>query len=457
MLQVAIRSGAAIVLALALANHAFARGDVPDPQDRARLARYEWPGPLDDGLRRAGAVLRSARIAGRDPEALARRLAEPGPAAIEPLLDVLVHARVPNGTDADLPQALSEPQRAIVLAAIARLRFSAVRTVLDRRLSDTTASVGMRIAALHVIAVIGGPGDIVRLASIAPRRADGQLDDAARSALRGAFSAILRREPRALRVAEQVLRKRDATVGKELLFALAELRDARVVRLCFDVARNDPKLSQQALALVRQSGRSGEPELDREFSTWLVSQIDPQRPEWTRAVLLAIGVLDEGDCVEALIGLIDDANLGVRESALSALRSISGSTREADRSAWTAWYGREEAWMTIDRPRWVENLKDEAPSKVVDALRAYSDRRLFQSQLARDVLPLLEREEPGIQQLACETLGRLGSRVAVAALAAELTGDDPAVEAAARQALKKLLGREVPHDFAAVQSMLSAN
>ncbi len=457
MLNVSIRSCATIVLALALGSHAFALGDVLDPQERARLARYEWPGPLDDGLRRAGAVLRSARVAGRDPESLARRLAEPGAAAIGPLLDVLAHARVPKGVDSDLPQALSEPQRALVLAAIARLQNPAVRTELDRRLSETTASEGTRIAALHVIGVIGGPGDIVRLASIAPRRADGQLDDAARSALRGAFSAILRREPSALRVAEQVLRKRDATVGKELLFALAELRDARVVRLCFDVARNDPKLSQQALALVRQSGRSGEPELDRQFSTWLVSQIDPQRPEWTRAVLLAIGALDEGDCVETLIGLIDDTNLGVRESALSALRSIGGSTLGADGDAWMAWYGREVAWMTSERPRWVENLKDESPSKVVDALQAYSDRRLFQSQLARDVLPLLERDEPGLQELACETLARLGSRVAVPALAAELSGHDPAVEGAARRALTKLLGREVPHDFAALQAMIPAN
>jgi HEAT repeat protein len=308
-----------------------------------------------------------------------------------------------------------------------------------------------------VIGVIGAPGDIVRLASIAPRRADGQLDDDTRDALRGAFTALLRREPRALRVAEQELHKRDAAIGKELLFALAELKDARASRPCFDVARNDPKLAQQALAIVRQAGGSGEPELDREFATWLATQIDPARPEWTRAVLLAIGAVDEGDCVQALIGLIDDSNLGVRESALSSLRSISGSTLGADRGAWTAWYQREAEWMAIERPEWVEKLKDEAPSKVVDALRAYSDRRLFQSQLALDVLPLLDREEPGLQSLACETLARLGSRVAVGALAAKLTSGDPTVEAAARRSLTTLLGREVPHDFATLQAMIPAN
>lgn len=448
---------AAFGISIALA--VCARAQVPDA---GRAARHVWQGELDDGQRRVGSILREARVAGNEPGALAERLAAPGPGAIRPLLDVLVQARVPKFADADAPQLLSKPQRALVVAALARLPATDVRAELDARLSIEPLTRGVRIAALHVLGVIGTERDLDRLGDLVRHAAGEELDREEREALREAHAALLRRMPHVLDSLAKRWHRRDRAANEALLLALGDLQEKRAVKLLFEVARTDAPLAQLALSTVRRTGASGNPEVDLEFARWLGHQPDPQRTEWTRAVLYALGELDEGESLDVLIDALGDAKSGLRDAAAWSLQKISGMAHTGDCDFWNAWRRRELQWLNRGRARcrsvFDSSSRDSSHvGAIVQALREYSGRRLFRSELARDVVVLLERREPALRELACATLGELGSRAAVPALVGALASDHPAVADAAWRALAKIAGCDVPRDAEVARTLLAAD
>ncbi|MFN0242558.1 MAG: HEAT repeat domain-containing protein [Planctomycetota bacterium] len=447
----AFRSVAALaVVALAVGAHAQA-----SEVGAERAARYAWQGELDDEHRRVGSILREARVAGHEPGTLTERLAAPGPSAIPALLDVLVQARVPKSADTDAPQLLSKPQRALVVATLVRLPATDVRAELDARLSIDPRTRAVRIAALHVLGVIGTEPDLDRLGELA-RGADGEaLDREERDALREAHAAFLRRMPHVLTSVEKHWHRRDPAANEALLLALGDLQEKRAMELIFQVARTDARLAQLALSTVRRTGASGNPEVDLEFARWLRHRTDPQRTEWTRAVLYALGELDEGESLDVLVDALSDAKPGLRDAAEWSLQKISGTTHSGDSDFWNAWRRRELQWMDRGRARCRSAFESSDVGAIVQALREYSGRRLFRSELVRDVVVLLERPQSALQELACTTLGELGSRAAVPALVQALASARPAVAEAAWRALTKVAGCEVPRDAEAAHALLA--
>ena len=74
------------------------------------------------------------------------------------------------------------------------------------------------------------------------------------------------------------------------------------------------------------------------------------------------------------------------------------------------------------------------------SLRALSLRPTLHHEIAADVLFLLESEDARLRILACNSLGQLGSRVAVEALTRALDDRDDRVARTARTALRVILG-----------------
>src|SRR5206468_1304944 len=134
----------------------------------------------------------------------------------------------------------------------------------------------------------------------------------------------------------------------------------------------------------------------------------------------------------------------VRDSALWALRKVSGLSLPADPVPWRTWSTEETGWHRNARPRLLQELSSRDGARVVAALRAYGVRRTRRAELAEEVTRVLASPRPELRRIACETLGQIGSSAASPALVELLADPDKSVAAAARQALQSISGLEVP-------------
>ena len=427
-------------------------GDTAKPE---RDPRLEWAGPLNVMHRTLAEPLRAVRKEpSSGPKQLARIVAR-GPDAIAPLYDILVEERIPRVHADDPAQLLSEPQCQLLLSALAKFPVERVRAELEQRLAlpPSAGDVPQRVAALRVLSVIGNSKDLARLSGIAPRERE-ELGPKAAEALRGAYAAILRREPALLARRRELLKSCDASAAKQLLFAAGDLGDKRALALLGDCARSVPALAQQAVALVPRVGASGDAELDQGFAAWLAERLDPERLEWTRASLRAIGVLDDGSQVPALLEALESPHAGLREAGLGALQQLSGLRLGSELEAWREWYARETEWRSTGRQAALQALASDDTAQVAQALGKYAERRLFRDELAQDVLQVLEHGSLPMRAMACGTLTRIGSQVALSPLIEHFSDEEDAVAEAAWRAACALTGQALPRTTDEARALL---
>jgi HEAT repeat protein len=434
-----------LVALLAASGPAWARaagGDSPSAEPDAHL---EWVGPLSDLHRQVAATLRARRKSDARAAELLPQLLDPGLGVVAPLIDILVQERVPRARPDDAAQLLSAAQRELLLAALAKFPPERVRAEFARRLPAAPAEPepGLRIAELRLLSAIGRRSDLPSLSARAPRE-KGEIGPGAAAALREAFAAILRREPESFADQMQVLRSCDAGAAKQFLFALGDLGDKRALPLLDQCARSIPELAQQAIGLLPRIGPSGEPEFDQALCAWLVERLDPRRLEWTRASLRAIGVLDDGSQVPALLEQLDVPQDGLREAALGALQQISGLHLGPSKGAWREWYERECLWQSSGRQEALTALESGQDALVAQALGAFGGHTLYKQQRAEDVLGVLQHGSPAMRLMACGTLARIGSTRALASLVELFADADAQLAEAAWRAACALAGRPLP-------------
>jgi HEAT repeat protein len=434
-----------LVALLAASGPAFARGAGGDSPSGESDARLEWVGPLSDLHRQVAGTLRALRKSGARPSELLLQLLDPGLGVVAPLVDILVQERVPRARPDDAAQLLSVPQRELLLSALTKFPAERVRAEFERRLPAPPAEPEprLRIAELRLLSAIGRRSDLPNLSAHAPRE-KGEIGPTAAAALREAFAAILRREPEAFTDGMQVLRSCDAGAAKQFLFALADLGDKRALPLLDQCARSIPELAQQAVVLLPRIGPSGEPEFDQALCAWLVERLDPRRLEWTRASLRAIGVLDDGIQVPALLEQLDVPQEGLREAALGALQQVSGLRLGPSKGAWREWYERECLWQSSGRQEALTALESGQDALVAQALGAFGEHTLYKQQRAEDVLGVLQHGSPAMRLLACNTLARIGSARALAPLVDLFADADGQLAEAAWRAACTLAGRTLP-------------
>jgi len=429
----------------------------PDvPLDEAAHRGWIWP-TTPEHLAIA-AVLRESRQAEASATGrLAQRIADSGKGAAEAGIDILFRGRVPEVGQGDRPQVLSEPQRSLLLDALARLPEADVRAGLATRLGSDPPDAGSRVAAVDLLGAIGNAGDLARIVDLAPRGPGDEkvLLREARRAVRSSFTAILRRDPGAWPALAQIVGRIDADAGRPALEAVGSGRDPRALEVLYRAARSLPALRIQATTLVAVCGRSARASVDREFAAWMASELPLARTEYARALLQGLGVLDDGSHVAAMIERLEDLHAGVRDAAWTALKRESGLGFPADVQPWLAWHREEVAWHANRRPRLGDDLVSNDALRIVAALRAYSGHRTRRAELARDVARVLVHARPDLRLLACQVLGSLGDPCATADLAKSLLDPDPAVSEAAWMALKSITGLELPRDALQVRELLA--
>jgi HEAT repeats len=443
----------ALLLGLALPLGAATSPGVEEP--RAGLER--WSSPVTPEHLAIAAVLRESRTSPATPaKDFVDRIAVAGPGLTEAAVDILARRRVPETRPEDEPQILSEPQRDLLLGALERQAAREVRASLESRLASAPDDAGVQLAAIHGIGAIGEAADLARLVELAPRRPGKEraLTSDSRAGVRAACTSILRRDARAYSALADLIVRTDPQAGTALLAAFGGTRDPLALRVLLRAAQSQPELGGQAAALASQCGGSTEAALDREFSAWALSKLPSARPELARSLLQAMGALDDGSCVPAMIERLEDEDSGVRDSALWALRRLSGLGLPAEVGPWLTWYQDEVAWHGHERRGYRKDLSSRDPARVVEALRAYSERRTKRAELSVEVAKILAHDRPELRLLACDVLQRLGSTSSCRALATAMTDPDRKVAEAAWRALQAIAGRDLPRDPDRVRTVM---
>jgi HEAT repeat protein len=415
-------------------------------EEPATRALAPWDGPASPEIQEIAAALRASRkcVTGNQ-KALLERIAKASSGNLDALMEILIRARVPETRAEDAPQILSDPQRSLLLSALSRTSVVLVRSNLDRRL-EATPTPEVRLAAVHALGAVGGARDLGRIVEIAPRLKDGSLESAAQTAVRAAAAAIFARDPTAVRRIRELLGRATPAINEELVFALGSTRDPRRLSELADIARNFPKLGPLCVSLVRTVGSSAEQEVDRTFCIWMVDQIPSARPDYQCMLLQSLGILDDGSNVAALVEELGSESRGVRDSALWALKKLTGLSYAPEPAAWKPFLDEERTWMDGVRPRLQLSLRSGTLEHAVEALRELGDRRIHRAEIAGDVAAAFDRPEPELRQLACEMLARLASPAGIAPLCNALDDSNPTVADAAWQALSTLGGIEPPRD-----------
>jgi HEAT repeat protein len=315
----------------------------------------------------------------------------------------------------------------------------------------------VKLAAVHVLGVIGAGPDIAEACKLTPRDSEGGPTDTGRDALCAAITSILQRDSHSWKAVGEVLRSQRPELQSALLDAVEDAGGTRAFDVLFHAARGNRHLEQQAVALLRSVAHEGSAEKRRECASWLAGEVGRGRAEFARAMIQAIGILDDGTHVPQLIEYLADANPNTREAAAWALRKITGASYPMDSSLWKAWYAEEQRWMLRERPKLCDSLSSSDRSRVTGALRQYADRRTFRDELAIDLLPLLKRPEEDLVIRTCEVLARLNSPVAVESMLPLIDSVNPRMVAASKTALEKITGRALPASSEDAYALLYPN
>jgi HEAT repeat protein len=422
------------------------------------LAPWSWPTTSAHVV--IGRCLRAVRKAGPtgNPR-LVPAMLEAGPDAPAAMVDILARQRIPEADEGDQPQILNEPQRAVLLTALAKAPKDRVADALKEKLESSKDDDRANLAAVYVLGVIGTANDLPRLVELAPRKSGSAeaLTISARDAVSATTTEILRRDPRAWARITDVVLKSDARCGRSLLEGLARTKDPRVLGVLYDLAQRKDSLATVCVPLAAQCGPSSDPSLERDFLAWAEGQLKSASPAYARALLQTLGARDDGEHAQAMVDRLQAKDESVRAAALSALKQVSGLGLPGDPVGWNAWLREEQSWHQRVRPRLKEDLASKDVDRVIVALRSYSERRTRRGELAVEIAPVLKSPRPELRRSACEVLGKLGSSAANPALISALEDPDPSVAEAARKALSTIRGIEVPRDRALARSVLGSS
>lgn len=429
-------------LLLLAALAATQSGESPsDAPVRRPAATAQQRAPGGETAERVYTLLRRAR----DPKAPFRKelpgeIAKTGSQGIGPLLAVLQSRRVP--AQGALPeQTLSVYQTEVLLIALERIGAREVLAASEKSLG-AAPGLDARVSALRVQGALGTGAGLGRVFELAADPQAQELQPELEDALRTALAGILTRDPEAASRLGTLWQRVPPPLLPAVVFAFGDAHDGRGLSLLFEALAAHPDLLPVVAAQVARTGRSPWPEVNREVCTHLREEFAKATPQLSATLLQALGALDDADSIELFIAQLSSEHEAVRTAAQWSLQHAS-CTDKADAAAWERWYDAEAAWQRTTYPQLAADLDGEVPTRIVDAVRQLRAHPLYRHAVARDLGALLRSGTPSLRALACRMMDEIGSIEAAPALVAALSDEHAEVAGAARDALKRITGRDL--------------
>jgi len=368
-------------------------------------------------------------------------------------LEILERERVPPLEPDQREQMLSEPQRAILLAALGRREPRAVLAALDRRL-ELGQDVAGRLLALRVLGTVGTSTALQRMIDHTLIKDEEEPPAGLEQALREAVASTLARDPGGFAELNVLLQRTHASLRPALVQAAGDTKQARAIEIFSHALVIQPDLAPFVAAQVPRVGRSLDNKVNVDLVERLRALLDASDPNIQRAVALALGELRDDHSIPALIDLLDSEDSGLAQNACWGLQHATGLGFPASSERWRRWYADERSWFAREERGVLRDLESRDPAKVSTALREISQRRTERDELATEVIAVLQRAEPSLRAQACETLAALGSSIALQALLERLETDIPFCSQSAWRALRTITGLDLPSEAPAWRAAL---
>jgi HEAT repeat protein len=411
------------------------------PASGAGEVGAQWSPAERDGI----ALLRSLRDpSAPGPEDSGAALAALGPATLEVLFDVLEQRSVPGLDEGEGAQLLSRPQQETLLVALEALGRQAVLPVVEARLAVEGDGPGpsraARRAGLVALGAVARGGELPRLLELAVdpvlETHDAQLDADLEDAVRR--SAL--RDPRAFGVLAELARDLEPGALQPVLLGVGATRDPRGIEVLVELSMAEERVRTLAASQVPLLGAAPEPDWNRELARALQGDLDSGSRNLRVAALIALGELEDFDAVPAMIELLGDADPGLRSAAHRGLQRLLNRAASPSPGAWRHWYRVERDWLDREAPRLFGASRGADEAAAVAALEEIGRHRLERHRLALEAGLALTHPSAAVRLTACRVLTGLGSRWAAGDLRMALTDPDPAVAAAAGEALRAVTG-----------------
>ena len=423
----------------------------------ALAAALAGPARADGGRdleTRAGALLAAQRSASADGAshegdqlALARSLAALGGEAVPTLFDVLVERRYRAEVDGELaPYPLAPWQATAVSAALVTLPRDAVLAFLRERVLGSEERAA-QTTALALCSELGGARALRLMLDIADAaQAGGEaLDAALQMEFEHAAAALMAREPETVHDLRQMWRGIADHMLAPAVRAVGRSESVEGIELLADQLGWRADLDLLMLVQVGRLALYVPADFDSgEVVDVLRAYLASSEPALRREAAVDLGRLGAEEAVLDLVALLDDDGPRVSEKALEALHRITGMRLPGARERWRAWHAEELRWMREERPAVLAQLESRDLADVVAAIGELSRRRLFRGEIALDLSQTLWVEDPFVRTLGCIALSHLGSSAAVPALVEVLGDSDERVRSAARAALERITGEDLP-------------
>ncbi len=387
------------------------------------------------------AVLRRAARDGAGPEAMATLVADELPAALPQAFEALALREIvdPDGHSAPLGPV----ERGALALALARAPRAPLLDHMRRVASD--GLVAERKLGLVLIGASGTADDLALACALAVDR-EGRVDRALLRPLEQALADVVARDARGVETAARLLAETGPVVQTPLLRALGAAGGAPAVQELARLSERDSPLQLVALTELGRLLAAGEGLADPSVVRVARTLAAHPDPAIQREALLCLGRLGDDDSIPHLLNLLEGEHAGLRTNAWWALRELTGLPFGDDPRRWRTWYEAEQDWWNGPAQELLRGMRGGRRGDVVAALKAFSEHRLFRTELAAEVARLLGHPDDELVLLACYSLRQLGVPVDPAPLRRLLDHPDERVREAARATLAAVGGGAGPAD-----------
>jgi len=263
-----------------------------------------------------------------------------------------------------------------------------------------------------------------------------------------AMSAMLQRDSLSYVSLGVLIQEFDPEMVEFSIEGIARAGRADGVELLHALLDRNPRTDEMVLAALSGLGLRDlalvAPEVRAIVRPYLSSVNEGSRVQAART----LGTLGDHESFIKLAELLDDPNDGVVESALNALRAMSGTSWPAVPAGWLQWHKRELAWLNGPGEKLSQALTEGAPDAAVKALRKLAQHPLFAARLAETLGTAVRHDNRTVAVLACEALGRLDCPDTLAPLVEALYDPRDDVREAAATSLRTSTGVDLPSDGA---------
>ena len=343
-----------------------------------------------------------------------------------------------DGSVSGSGKALLPEQREFLFEVLVHGDHDDLRTYLAAEVKPTSGMIARRTA----FAVVGRFGLFEDLEA-AMRLIEPEANRPGSSPLgkdfEGMVTEVCRRDPDYLGRMRDLISISPEKLRKHLIHGLSLTGDPDAMqvfaRLLFE---SDPNVQPALEGVGRLVLSTCEPVPDR-IADSIERLLWTEDPVLLQTALRTAGLLGEPRFAQRILEIALNGNAGSRSAAVVALRFMSGLRFGDDPELWSSWLERETTWWSEEWDEQLTHLRSADPVEIVSALSEVAHHALYRSEIAPEVVFLLEHDDPIIRRLACYCLAELRAYTAAEPLAKALDDFDPSVAHAACGALGRIL------------------